>query len=133
MEKQGLIRVLKKLIACDVQIDIDKETGMDKSGNIFVEKTNTLHQFNIWHAAKCLWSKITSLTAISNHGLNQLITIFGVATRQAKVTWKNSGKNGPAFSIIFVIYMSSQNIRYSNIVNTNKLRGSGYHLSLCST
>ena len=84
MEKEGLIRVLKKLDSCDVKIQsitTDRHVQIKK---YLRENTDVLH------AAKSTRGKITSAaklrqTVTSNHGLNLLTIIFGGVVSLAKV------------------------------------------------
>ena len=64
MEKEGLIRVLKKLDSCNVKIKsitTDRHTQIRK---YIRENSDIRHQFDVWHAAKSIRGKITSVAKL---------------------------------------------------------------------
>ena len=60
MEKQGLVSVLKKLSQENVSIESLTTDWHPQIRKHLRENTNIRHQFDIWHAAKSLRSKLTN-------------------------------------------------------------------------
>ena len=60
MEKQGLVLVLKKLSQEDISIESLTTDRHPQIRKHLRENTNRRHQFDIWHAAKSLRSKLTN-------------------------------------------------------------------------
>ena len=74
MEKQGLIKVLEKLNTCNVAIESLTTDRHSQIRKYLRENLNLRHQFDIWHAAKSVRSKLTKAAKLkSNNDLKPSI------------------------------------------------------------
>ena len=117
MEKQGLIKVRGKLDACNVAIEsltTDRHSQIRKH---LLENSSIRNQFDIWHAKKSLWGKLTKAAKFKAN--SELKPWIKSIENHFWCCCKTCHGN-------IVIFTISQKMRFLLFVSMDLLAGSGY-------